>query len=330
MYVIGTCVAVALVALAAYTLAARRRLELRAARDGQLWKRAYHLGSELASGRNVERNTADLRDMIASRDRALVVATAVAVAVRQQPDDVDAALYRAVNRSALPSQLSAQLETRDVNRRIEVLELAEVLRLHDLFAAAAVMTRDDDPGVVRAACDALVALDPASGLGVLIGLAGKHESWIIDSLGRAAHRIGTSGNGAIPLGREKWRNVPLLAQRAINESATFDAATVADAVSVLIGSLDNVSASVRLAAVNALAGSVESHPQAQLALAAALGSTDRMVRFATAAALSDTVIGQSILRSAAAGGDGSDAARIAAEILWTRDPLSRPAGAVAS
>ncbi len=328
--VVGAFVVVALVGLALYTLNARRLLERTAGDDGRVWRRAYHLASELASGRNVGPNAADMCAMIVASDEPVLVASAIAVAVRQHSDDIDPALFRALDRSSLSTRLLARLDVRDANLRIEVLEIAEVLRLHDAFAEAAVLTRDPDPGVVRAACDVLVALDPAVGLTVLIGLSGRHESWVIDSIGRAAHRLAADGGRPVPLARQQWRNAPMLAQRAINESATFDAATVADAVSTLIGSLDSDSASVRLAAVNALAGTVENHPPAQLALAAALGSSDRMVRFATAAALSDTVIGQSILRSAASTADGSDAARMAAEILWTRDPFAPPAAAVAS
>ena len=56
-----------------------------------------------------------------------------------------------------------------------------------------------------------------------------------------------------------------------------------------------------------------------IALAGALGSDDRMVRFATAANLSDSPVGRDILRRTAMSGDGSDAARMAAEVLWTTD-----------
>jgi hypothetical protein len=44
-----------------------------------------------------------------------------------------------------------------------------------------------------------------------------------------------------------------------------------------------------------------------------------MVRYATAANLADTPVGRDILRRVAASGDGSDAARMAAEVLWTTD-----------
>jgi hypothetical protein len=44
-----------------------------------------------------------------------------------------------------------------------------------------------------------------------------------------------------------------------------------------------------------------------------------MVRFATAANLADSPVGRDILRSVAMSNDGSDAARMAAEVLWVAD-----------
>jgi hypothetical protein len=78
-----------------------------------------------------------------------------------------------------------------------------------------------------------------------------------------------------------------------------------------------------LAAVTALAAAIE-HPAAQLALAGALGSSERMIRYATAANLSETPIGREILRRAANSVDGSDAARMASEILWLTASDERP------
>jgi hypothetical protein len=122
----------------------------------------------------------------------------------------------------------------------------------------------------------------------------------------------------MPLSRSQWRSAPVLAQRALSESATFSRATVTDALMALVEALEHSTTSKRLAAVTALSASID-HPAAQIALAGALGSDDRMVRFATAANLSDSPVGRDILRRTAASGDGSDAARMAAEVLWTTD-----------
>jgi hypothetical protein len=118
----------------------------------------------------------------------------------------------------------------------------------------------------------------------------------------------------------------VLAARALQESAMFDAATVNDAVATLIGCLDDPSAAKRLSAIKALSACLD-NPTAQLALAGALGSTDRMTRYAAAAALCDNANGHRILRHAAEQHDSSDAARIAAEILWSR---AQPSNALAA
>lgn len=210
----------------------------------------------------------------------------------------------------------------DTHQIIEAMELVEVLRLHELLGDAAALTRHADPLVVRAACDAVVEIDASIGVGILIGLADGCESWVLDSIGRATAKLEARGVSAVPLSPGQWRSAPMLARRALNESAMFGRATVSDAVSTLIGSLDDQSAARRLAAVTALSGSID-HPGAQLALAGALGSGDRMTRYAVAASLSDSVVGRQILRRTAAEQDGSDAARMAAEILWMDDGHGR-------
>lgn len=330
VWVLAAGAATALFCLGAYTFMMRRRGARHERRDGAVWKRSYHLAAELASGRAIESNSSALCDLVESTSQPVLLASAVAVAVRQQPDAVHPALFVAVNRSGLTNRLRRALRSSDANSKIEVLELVEVLRLHELMADAAMLTRSDDAAIVRAACEAVVQIDPSIGLGILIGLAPKGESWVLDSMGRAADRVRQDGTGPIPLSRAQWQSAPLLAQRAITESALFDRATVAEAVSALIAALDDTSSTRQLAAVTALAGTIEDHPAAQLALAGALGSPDRMVRFATAAALSDSVTGHRILRSAVAAGDDSDAARIAAEILWSERHLSAVHDAVAS
>jgi hypothetical protein len=204
------------------------------------------------------------------------------------------------------------------NDQIEALEIVEVLRVHQLLGDAAVLTRSDDPEIVRAACDAVVEIEPSVGIGILIGLVNGGDSWVLDSLGRAAEAVARRENRPVPLSRAQWRGAPMLAQRALTESATFDRATVSDAIMSLVEALEHESTSRRLASVTALSASID-HPAAQIALAGALGSEDRMVRFATAANLSDSAVGRDILRRTALRGDGSDAARMAAEVLWTSD-----------
>lgn len=323
MRTLASVAAVLLVWLIAATFWRRGRRERQERSRASVWKRAHHLGSELVAGRNIEANASGLGRLLDETDQPVLVASAVAVAIRREAHEVDPAVYRAVNRSALSKRLAPVLQQADARRRVEVLEIVEVLRLDQLLGESALLTHHDDPSVVRAACDAVVAIDPAVGLGILIGLADSQSSWVIDSIGRAAAACAAAGHTTLPIARSRWRSSPLLAQRAVRESALFDPATVADALSALVAALEDRDAGRRLAAVNALAGTIDDHPAAQLALAGALGSADRMVRFATAAALAETATGQAILRSTADLGDGSDAARMAAQLLWSQDARRR-------
>lgn len=317
-WVLVATAAVAVMAIVLSAFRSRRRGASVGQRDGVTWKRAYHLGSELAAGRNPERHTSALVELLDTTDQPLLVASALAVAVRQEHNDVDAALFAAVERSRLSSLLRARLDDDDVNTKVEALEIIEVLRVHVLLGDAAVLTRGDDPVLVRAACDAVVELEPSIGIGILIGMVNGGDSWVLDSLGRAIDAAAHRESRPVPISRSQWRGAPMLAQRALSESATFSRATVTDALMALIEALEHSTTSKRLAAVTALSASID-QPAAQIALAGALGSDDRMVRFATAANLADTPVGRDILRRVAASGDGSDAARMAAEVLWTTD-----------
>lgn len=306
------------VVIVASAFRSRRRGERTGQRDGITWKRAYHLGSELAAGRNVDRHAAALVELLDTTDQPMLVASALAVAVRQEHTEVDPALFAAIGRSRLAVLLRTRLDDTDVNTKVEALEIVEVLRVHVLLGDAAVLARCDDPVLVRAACDAVVELEPGIGIGILIGMVNGGDSWVLDSLGRAVDAAARRESRPVPLSRSQWRGAPMLAQRALSESATFSRATVTDALMALIEALEHPTTSKRLSAVTALSASID-HPAAQIALAGALGSDDRMVRFATAANLADSPIGRDILRRTAVSGDGSDAARMAAEVLWTTD-----------
>jgi hypothetical protein len=296
----------------------RRRTQRRSQRDGVLWKRAYHLGSELAVGRNRNRNEPALVQLLETTDQPLLVASALAVVVRQTHHDVHESLFACVRRSRLADVLRQRLDDADPNTKVEALEIIEVLRVHVLLGDAAVLTHGSDPLVVRAACDAVVELEPGIGIGILIGMANGGDSWVLDSLGRAVEAAARRESTPVPLSRSQWRSAPMLAQRALSESATFSSATVTDALMALVEALEHSTTSKRLAAVTALSASID-HPAAQIALAGALGADDRMVRFATAANLADSPQGRDILRRVALSGDGSDAARMAADVLWTTD-----------
>lgn len=307
--------AVLVLAMAAYTLRAHRNSAQEEQENGKTWKRAYHLSAELAAGRAAESNSARLLEFIDGTPEIMLAAAAIAVAVRQEADEVDPVLYSTVAKSRLSKELGERLKSEDANTQIEALEIIEVLHIRDLLGDAAALTTTDDATVVRAACDVLVEIEPSMGIGVLIGLANDDTSWVVDSLGRAAARL---KDGPIPLSPAQWSNAPMLAQRALLESHSFDQATLATAVACLVGAVESESSTKRLAAVTALSLSID-HPAAQLALAGALGAEDRMTRFATAANLMDSVSGRKILRNASNRDDGSDAAQMAAELLWLND-----------
>jgi hypothetical protein len=316
----------AVVLLAAHAFWSKASVDKAAQRTGTVWKRAYHLGAEIAAGRRLAQNRPALIELIDTCSQPMMVASALAVAVRQEPVDVDTVLFTTIRQSRLPAILRDRIDADGTNSShhatVEALEIVEVLRVYDLLGDAAALTRHCDRAVVRAACDAVVALEPSVGLGILIGMVDGGDSWVLDSLGRATDRLNRSGPELVPLSQAQWRSAPMLVSRALTESAMFDPATVTDAVGALITALDDPSSTKRLAAVKALSASID-HPGAQLALAGALGSEDRMTRFAVAAALSDSVVGRQILRQAAGDPDGSDAARMAAEILWTEDDRRR-------
>ncbi len=305
---------VVVLAMVAYTLLTRRAVESASQQRGATWKQAYHLANEISGGRHVEANQKRILDLLASASDPLLAASAIATFVRQGSPEAVGPLLVTVRRSAVVAVLEQRLHADDANLLIEALELVEVLQIYSLLGDAAALSRDENPLVVRAASDAVVALDPRVGLGILVARASVNESWMLDSVGRAIREIRLDGDEELPLAAHQWRHAPMLTTRVLQESALFDRSTVNDAITTLISCLDDPSSAMRLAAVKALAECL-SNTAAQLALAGALGSEDRMTRYAAAAALADDVIGRRVLEQVA--GDESDAARIATEILWS-------------
>ena len=322
-WILSGAAAVIVIALALTTMRTHRKVELDLADAGRSWKRAYHLGAELASGRHVEQNTARLAELFAGERDHLALASAIGVAVRQHADDVDDAIFVALTVTGLAASIRSTLQGGVVDLQMEALELVEVLHLDTLVGDAAVLTRSKVPGLARAACDAVVENDPAMGVGILIGLIESGGTWVLDALDRAGERMARQQLRSMPVARAQWADAPMLARRVLAESAQHDVATVNGAVSALISALDDASSAKRLTAVNALLSSID-HPAAQIALLAAVGSGDRMTRFATAAGLAESVIGRELLRRTAAHADGSDAARMAAEVLWSVGDESPP------
>lgn len=300
---------------ALWTVFTRHAVLRRARSAGQLWEDTYELGVLLAEGQGGHDGAADIDRLLASTKDATPVVLSLAAIARSFGELASNDLFEAVRRSDVDEWARNKLVDDDALERIEGLETVEILRLKSLFGEVANLANDDDEQVVRAAAEALVTLDPSVAVGVLVGLVNRSGGWVLDTLGRATAVLSASGTGRVPVARPQWRNAPMLAEASLSKGQIPDAGTASDALSVLIEALDDPSSQRRLAAVNALANTIE-HPGAKIALAGALTAPDRMTRFAAASRLAQSDGGRAILHRAAASDESSDAASMAAEVLW--------------
>lgn len=300
---------------AMWTVFSRHAVLRRARSAGQLWEDTYDLGVRLAEGSVGPDGGRDIDRLLKSQKDPTPVVLSLAAIARSFGDLASDDLFDAVKRSGVDDWAREKLVSDEALERIEGLETVEILRLSMLFGEVANLVNDDDEQVVRAAAEAMVTLDPSVAVGVLVGLVNRSGGWVLDTLGRATSELSKSGTGRVPVSRPQWRNAPMLAEAALAKGQIPDAGTASDALSVLIEALDDSSSQRRLAAVNALANTIE-HPGAKIALAGALTAPDRMTRFAAASRLAQTEAGRSILHRAAASGESSDAASMASEVLW--------------
>lgn len=300
---------------ALWTVFTRHAVLRRARTAGQLWEDTYDLGVALAEGRGGAEGGRDIDRLMRSQKDPTPVVLSLAAIARSFGELASADLFDAVRRSSVDEWARNKLVSSDALERIEGLETVEILRLESLFGEVANLANDDDEQVVRAAAEAMVTLNPSVAVGVLVGLVNRSGGWVLDTLGRATAVLADSGTGRVPVARPQWRNAPMLAEASLAKGQIPDAGTADDALSVLIEALDDPSSQRRLAAVNALANTIE-HPGAKIALAGALTAPDRMTRFAAASRLAQTEPGRAILHRAAASNESSDAASMAAEVLW--------------
>jgi len=301
---------------AMWTVFTRHAVLRRARVAGQLWEDTYELGVRLAEGRGGSNGARDIDRLVRSHNDPTPVVISLAAIARSFGDLADEQLFDAAQRSCVDEWARTKLVSDDPLERIEGLETVEILRLSSLFGEVANLANAEDEQVVRAAAEALVSLDPSIAIGVLVGLINRSGGWVLDTLARATNEMAKSSTGRVPVARPQWRNAPMLAERSLANGMLPDAGTASDALSILIESLDAPSSQRRLAAVNALANTIE-HPGAQIALAGALTAPDRMTRFAAASRLAQTDTGRAILQRAAASDESSDAASMAAEVLWS-------------
>lgn len=301
---------------AMWTIVTRHTVLRRARSAGQLWEDAYELGVSLAEGQGSPEAAKDIDRLIRSQKDPTPVVLSLAAIARSYGDLASDQLFEAARRSSVDEWARAKLVSDDPLDRIEGLETVEILKLSSLLGEVANLAGADDEQVVRAAAEALLVLDPSVAIGVLVGLVNRSGGWVLDTLGRATNHLATQSGGRMPVARPQWRNAPMLAEQSLANGLLPDAGSASDALSVLIEALDDPSSQRRLAAVNALANTID-HPGAQIALAGALTAPDRMTRFAAASRLAQTDTGRSILHRAAASGESSDAASMAAEVLWS-------------
>lgn len=301
---------------ALWTVATRHAVLRRARSAGQLWEDAYELGVQLAEGKGGPQAGKDIDRLVRSQKDPTPVVLSLSAIARSYGDLASDQLFEAARRSSVHEWARAKLVAEDPLDRIDGLETVETLRLSSLLGEVANLANEDDEQVVRAAAEALVALDPSVAIGVLVGLVNRSGGWVLDTLGRATNQLATQSGGRVPVARPQWRNAPMLAEQSLASGVLPDAGTASDALSVLIEALDDPSSQRRLAAVNALANTID-HPGAQIALAGALTAPDRLTRFAAASRLAQTDAGRAILHRAAGNGESSDAASMAAEVLWT-------------
>lgn len=287
--------------------------------DSFAWTLVHDAADALGDGRGTSGDSQVVTEALsrpANREAALA---AVAAVVRAHPGKIDQALIDAVKHSTIDEHLREELLAKDFLRRVAALETIEVIHLNELTGEVAGMINDDHEEVVRAASNALAELRPEIAVGVLVGLANKHGSWVLESLGRAADKLSTRDDRRVPIGRPLWRDAPSLAERAVTEGRLPDPGDASDAIAVMVALLNDSDTNRRLAAVNALANII-THPGAQIALAGAIGVEDRITRFAAAARLVDSSEGRRILRTAARSEEGTDAAEVAAMVLWGFEP----------
>lgn len=300
---------------ALWTVFARHAVLRRARTAGQLWEDTYELGVQLAEGRGGHLGAQHIDRLLDSAKDPTPVVLSLAAIARSFGDLASGDLFEAIQQSNIDEWARHKLVHDDALERIEGLETVEILQLKNLFGEVANLANDDDQEVVRAAVEALVALDPSVAVGVLVGLVNRSGGWVLDTLGRATAVLSKQGSGRVPVARPQWRNAPMLAEASLAKGQLPDAGAASDALSVLIEALDDPTSQRRLAAVNALANTIE-HPGAKIALAGALTAPDRMTRFAAASRLAQTDDGRAILHRTAASNDSSDAASMAAEVLW--------------
>ncbi len=287
--------------------------------DSFAWTLVHDAADALADDRGTSGDRQVITESLSRPHHRGAALAAVAAVIRAQPGEPNKALLEAIESSTVSAHLRDELLEKDHLRRTAALETIEVIQLESMTGEVAGMVADEHPEVIRAAANALVQLRPEIAVGLLVGLAPRHGTWVLDSLGQAADKLATRDDRRVPIARPLWRDAPGLAERAVLEGRLPDPGDASDAIAIMVSLLNDPDTNRRLAAINVLANII-SHPGAQIALAGAIGVEDRITRFAAAARMVDSAEGRRILRAAARSESGSDAADVAAMVLWGHEP----------
>ncbi len=241
--------------------------------------------------------------------------------------------------NAAADWLRAELSGAEASQRRRALEFVGSLGLVALRAEVIECASDEDEGVRIAACRSLVAIDPDTAVGVLLGLVEQQGVWAANLLVHVVDRL-PAHSGAIVRRVEEWTASSALV-------TLLGEMTSPAALTVLHAAIENPDQDIALAGLNAVLDRAEPLParltqpligllsadiaavrraaarglgrvgraSSAVALAGALGDSDRSVRFAAAEALMQLPNGIAVLDAVVDGQDAAavEAARVA---LW--------------
>jgi HEAT repeat protein len=205
--------------------------------------------------------------------------------------------------------LGDELTSDDSGVRSRAIEAAGTLRLRAARPYLLRHTTDSDEGVCIAACRALTVIDHETAIGVLLGVIDEHGPWAAHLLADAMNDLPTRNNPAVRRA-EDWSASPALLAlvgevdspeadrvlcRALDSS---DQSVASSAVEAILASDDPVSVEARAGLVRLLTTGQSAtrrsaatvlgrlcDPRTAVALAGAVGDSERAVRLAAAEAL---------------------------------------------
>ena len=298
----------AVLPLAAGSIVRGHRADAKAEKRQTVWSSVVSAGVDCLLGRS-QRAAQLVREQLDDKSTRQVALSAISTVLRAATVDV-APLRCVVSESRAPAYLRKEMRHGHTDRVVAALEMmAELCLAGPLIPEAALLTRHENEDVRHAAARALVVSDPALAISELLRLLPHEGPWVRSLLcdvvllhplqatlvmnAKVLHEVPEL---IVVLPWERWRGrqfpnewVGWIEQAFIDERQ-----------------------SIRLAAVTAM-GSLGGE-SATLALAAALGSVDRSVRFAAADRLSRMRGGIEILLRTSEK-DSGDAAEVAATAL---------------